>query len=164
MFTPKWDERFMRLAHHIGLWSKDRGRRFGAVVIGPDREVRAMGYNGLPRGVDDEVEERHSRENGEKYIWVAHAEANAIFNAARVGVPLKGCALYVPLFPCADCAKAIIQSGIAEVVTYEPDLLSDPVWARSFKVSKKMLEEAGVSVRIIGKVEAILVGGSEARA
>jgi len=158
MFSPKWDERFMLLAHHIGSWSKDRGRRFGAIIIGPDREVRAMGYNGLPRGVDDEVEERHSRENGEKYIWVAHAEANAIFNAARVGVPLKECVLYVPLFPCADCAKAIIQSGISEVVTYEPDITSDPVWARSFTVSARMFKEAGVSVRYIEKLAEIQQG------
>jgi len=154
----------MRLAHHIGTWSKDRGRRFGAVVIGPDREVRAMGYNGLPRGVDDEIEERHSRDNGEKYIWVAHAEANAIFNAARVGVPLKGCTLYVPLFPCADCAKAIIQSGIAEVVTYEPDIASDAVWARSFTVSAQMMRESGVRVRTMDKVEPLLVGAIEATA
>lgn len=157
MFSAKWDERFMRLAHHIGTWSKERGRRFGSVIVGPDREVRSMGYNGIPRGVEDEVEERHSREGGMKYFWAAHAEANAIFNAARVGVPVKGCVLYVPLFPCADCAKAIIQSGIAEVVTYAVTEY-DPVFSTSFDVSRRMMEEAGVKLRTISKVMDIPVG------
>ena len=157
MFSDKWDKRFMELAHHIGGWSKERGRRFGAVIVGPDREVRSMGYNGIPRGVDDEIEERHSRENGMKYFWAAHAEANAIFNAARVGVPVQGCAIYVPLFPCADCAKAIIQSGITRVVTHKPED-GDVVWQTSFAVSSKMMEEAGITIRYLDKIMDIPVG------
>lgn len=117
----KWDERFMLLAHHLAHWSIEQGRRVGTVVVGPDNEIRSTGYNGLPRGVNDAVEERHSRITGAKYIWSCHAEQNAIFNAARIGIALKGCAIYVPWFPCVECAKAIIQSGISEVVGYEPD-------------------------------------------
>ncbi len=158
MFSLKWDERFMLLAHHIGAWSKERGRRFGAVIVGPDREVRSMGYNGIPRGVEDDLEERHAVTGGAKYLWAAHAETNAIFNAARVGVPLKGCAIYVPLFPCADCAKAIIQSGIVELVTYRPEPSSEPVWAVSFEVSQKMFAEAGVRVTFLEKLAEIPVG------
>lgn len=161
MTFSKWDERFMLLAHHVGGWSKERGRKLGAVIVGPDREVRSLGYTGLPRGVNDDVESRHSRVDGEKYIWAAHAETNAIFSAARIGVCLKDCVLYVPLFPCADCAKGIIQSGIREVVTYKPDLSSEPVWARSFEVSSAMFAEAGVVVRLMPKLMDILVGEPE---
>src|SRR5580704_10834190 len=116
MFSSTWDERFMGLAHHIAHWSKESGRRVGAVVVGPDKEIRATGFNGFPRGVRDDVPERHSRETGAKYLWSSHAERNAIYNAARIGVPLKGCVMYVPWFPCVECAKAIIQAGISELV------------------------------------------------
>jgi len=143
----KWDERFMCLAEHVSTWSKDRGRHVGAVIVGPDNEIRATGYNGLPRGVNDDIEERHSKVNQEKYLWACHAESNAIFNAARVGVPVKGCRLYVTLYPCIDCTKAIIQSGIAEIITTKPDL-SDPQWGEGYKRVLIMLKEAGVIVRI----------------
>jgi deoxycytidylate deaminase len=76
----------MLLAHHLAEWSIEKGRRVGAVIVGPDNEIRSTGYNGLPRGVNDAVEERHSRITGAKYIWSCHAEQNAIFNAARIGI------------------------------------------------------------------------------
>lgn len=157
MFSEKWDYRFMALASHIGEWSKERGRRFGAVIVGPDREVRSMGYNGIPRGVEDDDESRHTRDDGMKYYWSAHAEVNAIFNAARVGIPVKGCTIYVPLFPCSDCAKAIIQSGIACVVTHRPGAI-EPVWETHFKVSSKMMEEAGIQIRYLEQKTEIPVG------
>ncbi len=144
----KWDDRFMRLAEHVSTWSKDRGRHVGAVIVGPDNEIRATGYNGLPRGVNDDVEERHSKQNQEKYLWACHAESNAIFNAARVGVPVKSCRLYATLAPCIDCTKAIIQSGIAEIITYKPDL-NDPQWGEGYKRVQIMLKEAGVKVRYL---------------
>ena len=77
----------MLLAHHLATWSIEKGRRVGTVIVGPDNEVRSTGFNGLPRGVRDDLEERHSRITGAKYIWSCHAEQNAIFNAARIGVP-----------------------------------------------------------------------------
>ena len=92
----------MLLAHHLAHWSIEKGRRVGAVIVGPDNEIRSTGYNGLPRGVNDAVEERHSRITGAKYVWSCHAEQNAIFNAARIGIALKGCAIYVPWFPCVE--------------------------------------------------------------
>jgi dCMP deaminase len=152
MITGKWDERFMLLAHHIAEWSKERGRRVGAVIVGPDKEIRSTGFNGLPRGVNDDLEERHSRETGAKYIWSSHAERNAIYNAARIGIPLKGCTMYVPWFPCVDCAKAIIQSGISELVAYEPDA-HDPKWSSEFVIVSQMLGEAGVIVRHIPRLK-----------
>ena len=142
----------MLLAHHIASWSKERGRRVGAVIVGLDKEVRSVGFNGLPRGVRDDLEERHSRETGAKYLWSSHAERNAIYNAARIGVPLKGCVMYVPWFPCVDCAKAIIQSGISELVAYEPDY-DDHKWGAEFSLVTEMLDEAKVNIRFIEKLQ-----------
>jgi dCMP deaminase len=161
MFSSKWDERFMALAHHVADWSKERGRRVGAVIVGPDKEIRSTGFNGFPRGVNDDIEARHSRETGAKYVWSSHAERNAIYNAARIGVPLKGCVMYVPWFPCVDCAKAIIQSGIAEVVAYQPDL-TDTRWGEEFAVVSDMLREAAVAVRFIPRLKDLTSGASGA--
>src|SRR4051812_9637750 len=147
----KWDERFMLLAHHLATWSIEKGRRVGAVIVGPDQAIRSTGFNGLPRGVRDDLEERHSRITGAKYIWSCHAEQNAIFNAARVGVALKGCTIYVPWFPCVECTKAIIQCGITELVAYAPDRPNSN-WAEDFSISGQMLKEANIEVRLIPRL------------
>ncbi|MGE0109319.1 MAG: cytidine/deoxycytidylate deaminase family protein [Bdellovibrionales bacterium] len=152
MDIDKWDRRFMLLAHQVATWSKETGRHVGAVIVGTDNEIVSTGYNGFPRGVRDDVPERNSKENGAKYIWSSHAERSAIYNAARIGVSLRGTKIYVPWFPCANCAIAIIQSGIAEVVAYDPDLY-DGRWASEFAISKTMFEEAGVKVRYIPKLQ-----------
>jgi dCMP deaminase len=139
-----WDDRFMALARHVGAWSKDRSTKVGCVLVGPDREVRALGYNGFPRGVDDTIELRHGRPD--KYLWTEHAERNAIYNAARVGVPIKGCVMYLPWFPCIDCARAIVQAGVVELVAMKPDL-GDKQWGAQFETSLALLHESGVSIR-----------------
>src|SRR5689334_8457570 len=95
-----WDSRFMKLAQQIATWSKDRSRQVGCVIVGPSNEIRAAGFNGFPRGVDDLNERRHTRPA--KYKWTEHAERNAIYNAARVGIPLQGSRMYLPWFPCMD--------------------------------------------------------------
>ena len=141
-----WDEKFMKLAQHIGGWSKDRGRKVGAVVVGIDNEIRSTGFNGIPRGVRDDVEARHSRETKEKYLWAAHAERNAVYNAARIGVSLKGCRMYCTLYPCVDCVIALIQSGIVELITAKPDF-NDPQWGEGYKRARVMLDEAKIKVR-----------------
>jgi dCMP deaminase len=148
MRSEKWDIRFMSLARFISNWSKERGRVVGAVIVGPDLEIRATGFNGFPRGVNDDVEARHEKESGAKYLWSSHAECNAIYNAARIGVPLKGCTIYVPWFPCVACTKAIIQCGICELVAYEPDH-TDPQWGAEFTVALDMLREASINVRFV---------------
>lgn len=153
----KWDKRFMLLAHDIAEWSKESGRRVGAVIVGPDKDVRATGFNGLPRGVNDDIPERHSRETGAKYLWSCHAERNAIYNAARAGAKVKGCSIYVPWFPCLECTKAIIQSGISRVVAYRSEE-HDPKWSEEFKIAKQMLSEADVSVEYIEKIKDLPVG------
>lgn len=145
-----WDLKFMGLAEHIATWSKDRGRKIAAVIVGPDNEIRSTGFNGIPRGVRDDLEERHSHETKEKYVWGAHAERNAIYNAARVGVPLKDCRIFSTVFPCVDCVIALIQSGIVELVTYAPNL-GDPQWGEGYKRAQMMLNEAGIKVRFLNE-------------
>jgi dCMP deaminase len=156
-FSPQWDERFMLLAHEVADWSKEKGRHVGAVVVGPDREIRTTGFNGFPRGVNDDIESRHSAETGAKYLWSSHAERNAIYNAARIGVSLKGCTIYVPWFPCVECAKAIIQSGISHMVAYHPDM-SEQKWGPEFEISVQMFSEAGVTVRYMKPLRALRSG------
>jgi len=138
-----WDTRFMRLAQHIAAWSKDRSRRVGAIIVGPDRELRAAGFNGFPKRVDDGREERYARPA--KYRWTEHAERNAIYYAARNGVALNGCTMYLPWFPCMDCARAIVQAGIVRLVCQKPDL-EDPQWGTDFAEVPQLLKEASVEV------------------
>ena len=139
-----WDGRFMRIAMEIAQWSKDRSRKIGCVIVGPKNEIRSTGYNGFPRGLDDSADYRHERPM--KYKWTEHAERNAIYNAARIGIALEGCRIYIPWFPCMDCARAIVQSGIVEMICVEPDL-SDPQWGGDFAEVPVMLRESGVRVR-----------------
>jgi dCMP deaminase len=141
-----WDRRFMDLAQHVGNWSKDRSRQVGCVVVDTDNIVRAIGYNGFPRGLDDELDERHQRPA--KYLWTEHAERNAIYAAARTGISLAGCRIYLPWFPCVDCARAIVQTGIAELIGMKPDL-ADAKWGDDFAIALEMLQEAKVAVRYL---------------
>jgi dCMP deaminase len=144
----KWDYRFMDLCDHIASWSEDPSRKVGAVIVGDENTIIATGYNGLPRGVSDEVEARFDRKDGYKYHWVEHAERNAIFNASRSGVSTNKTRLYCTLFPCSDCARAIIQSGINELVS--KSIPKDETrFAVSMAISIEMLEEAGVLVRFL---------------
>jgi dCMP deaminase len=146
----KWDKRFFQLCRLTATWSEDRRRKVGAVIVGSANEVRAIGYNGLPRGVSGEIDIRHSPEEREKYYWFEHAERNAIYNAARAGIGIAGCRLYVSLFPCSDCARGIIQSGIIQVNTFRrPEV--DVNFDRSFDVALTMFEEAHIELRIFSK-------------
>lgn len=140
-----WHQRFLSLCNHIAQWSEDRDFQVGAVVVGPDHEIRSTGYNGFPRGVSADDSRRYDRSSGEKFYWFEHAERNAIYNAARMGTPLAGTKIYVNRYPCADCARAIIQSGITAVVCPEPPEF-DGALDYSFKVSGQMLGEAGVQL------------------
>lgn len=109
-----WIDYFFNLAKTISKKSKDPSRKIGCVISGPDNEIRSTGYNGFPRNVL-ELDSRISPRK-EKLKWTEHAERNAIYNAARVGIPLKGCKIYIwGLPPCIECTRAIIQSGIVEV-------------------------------------------------
>ena len=99
----QWDRRWLDLADHVSQWSKDQSTKVGCVIVGEANQVLSLGYNGFPRGVNDTPPERHQRPA--KYKWTEHAERNALFNAARTGTNLTGAVLYVPWFPCVDCAQ-----------------------------------------------------------
>ncbi len=136
-----WEDYFMGLAHLSALRSKDPNTQVGACIIDSENKVVSIGYNGMPRGCDDR-EFPWDREGGfldTKYAFVVHAELNAILNSPR---SVKDCTLYVSLFPCNECAKAIIQSGIRKIV-YESDKYAG---TEGNIASKKMLEEAGVEL------------------
>lgn len=143
-----WTERFLGLTDHVASWSEDRDFKVGAVIVGQAREIRATGYNGLPREVSASENARLDRPSGEKFYWVGHAERNAIYNAARVGAATEACTIYVNRFPCADCARAIVQSGIARVVC-PPRPVNDGALDHSFAVSEVILREAGIALLTI---------------
>lgn len=135
-----WDEYFMGVAKLSGMRSKDPNTQVGACIVSQDNKILSMGYNGFPMGCsDDEFPwEREGEPLENKYLYSTHSELNAILNYR--GGSLEGAKLYVSLFPCNECAKAIIQSGIRTVV-YDDDKYKDtaPVMA-----SKRMFDAAGV--------------------
>lgn len=142
-----WDHRYLDVADLVASWSKDRSTKVGAVIVGEAGQILATGYNGFPRGVDDDIDERHERPH--KYAWTEHAERNAIYNAARSGVPLIGSTLYVPWHPCADCSRGVIQSGIGSVFM-ATGVMPDR-WRVSCEIGAEMFLEAGVEVDWIGR-------------
>lgn len=139
-----WDEKFLGLCEHIATWSKDRSTQVGAVIVNNRKKVISLGYNGFPIGFDDDVEERHGRP--QKYQYTEHAERNAIYSAAELGVSVKDCTMYLSWFPCPDCARAIIQSGISRLVYKHIDF-NDERWGDGFKKSWEMLSECGVTLQ-----------------
>ncbi|WP_166416585.1 deoxycytidylate deaminase [Cochlodiniinecator piscidefendens] len=142
-----WDKRFFDLSELVSTWSEDTSRKVGVVIVGSANQILSTGYNGLPRGVLGTEAIRYSKENGEKYFWFEHAERNAIFNAARSGVALENATLYSTLFPCAECARAIVQSGITTLKTFEAPM-EDHTYKHSFEKSKIILAEAGVKTEV----------------
>lgn len=138
-----WDEYFMGIAILSAKRSKDPSTQVGACIVNKKNRIVGTGYNGLPAGCsdDDFPWDKHGDFLETKYPYVCHAELNAILN--NIGMDLAGCRIYTALFPCNECSKAIIQSGISEVV-----YLSDKYEATdAAKASKRMLENAGVLCR-----------------
>lgn len=143
----KWPKYFRNIASQVKTKSKDQYTQIGAVIVGPDNEIVSTGYNSFPRGIDDTVQERQERP--EKYFWFEHAERNAIYNAARIGVSTKGCTMYLTCdIPCADCARGIINAGITKIVCnpYAEGGGKGPQWVESIRRSMIMFDEAGVKV------------------
>lgn len=136
-----WDDYFMGLAHLSAKRSKDPSTQVGAVIVTEEHRVVGIGYNGFPNGCDDDVFPwaREGEFTQTKYPFVVHAELNAILNSNQ---QCRGCTLYVSLFPCNECAKAIIQSGIKKIV-YECDKYAE---TEGVIASKKMLRAAGVEL------------------
>lgn len=136
-----WDEYFMGVALLASKRSKDPNTQVGACIVGTDNIIISTGYNGLPKGCSDDDYSWDREGEDTKYKYVVHAELNAILNAS--GKPLAGSRIYVALFPCNECAKAIIQSGISEVV-YLDDKYDGTA---ENSASKRMLASAGVKCR-----------------
>ena len=135
-----WDEYFMGVAALSAMRSKDPNTQVGACIVSPEHKILSMGYNGFPLGCSDDefTWEREGEDN--KYFYSTHSELNAILNYR--GGSLEGATIYVTLFPCNECAKAIIQSGIRTLV-YDSDKYADTAMV---KASKKMLKAAGVQI------------------
>ena len=138
-----WDEYFMGVAMLSGMRSKDPNTQVGACIVSPDHKILSMGYNGLPIGCSDDefpwCREGDPLEN--KYFYTTHSELNAILNYR--GGSLKGAKLYVSLFPCNECAKAIIQSGIKTVIYDDDKYANTP----GNICSRRMFDAAGVEYR-----------------
>lgn len=148
-----WDEYFMGVAILAAQRSKDPSTQVGACIVDTDNRILSTGYNGFPKGCSDDVFpwNRDESEGETKYQYVVHGELNAILNAS--GKNLTGAIVYVGLFPCNECAKAIIQSGIKEVV-----YLSDKYHNTAAMIaSRKMLDAAGVKYRQIQPTKASIV-------
>ena len=136
-----WDEYFMGVALLAGKRSKDPNTQVGACIVDENNIILSTGYNGFPYGCSDDTFPWEREGDDTKYKYVVHAELNAILNAN--GKLLKGAKLYVDLFPCNECAKAIIQSGIKEVVY----LYDKYATTAETLASKRMLESSGVKTR-----------------
>jgi dCMP deaminase len=142
----KWNQRWLSLAHEVASWSKDRVK-VGAVLADHNRNPRGFGYNGIPRGLDDTNPSRQTKPL-KNWYW-EHAERNVIYACSRNGISCDDCTMYVTHFPCTDCARAIIQSGITQVVVdaecMDPSGVFYPRWQDQIQESQRMFDEAGVS-------------------
>jgi len=142
----EWDDYFMSMVYLIASKSKDERTHIGALIVGPDKEIKSTGYNSFVRRLKDDLPKR--QEKPEKYYWFEHAERNAIYNATLIGASLKGCKMYTNGIPCMDCARGVVQSGILEVIV-------DKKWNESnegedlehSKRTIQMFEEVGVNLR-----------------
>ena len=140
-----WDEYFMSIAKLSSMRSKDPSTQVGACIVGHDNRILSIGYNGAPNGFDDTKFpwDREGDMLNTKYAYVCHGEMNAILNYRGARKDLENAKLYVDLFPCNECAKLIIQSGIKEIY-YICDKYKD---TDGVKASKKMLSECGVKYK-----------------
>jgi len=148
-----WNEYFMGIAFLSAKRSKDPNTQVGACIVNNNKVIQGIGYNGFPRGCDDTSFpwNREGATLDTKYPYVVHAELNAILNSG--GENLTGSSIYVALFPCNECAKAIIQSGIKEVIYLSDKYSEEDI----FKASRKMLETAGVKLKQLDLKEKKLI-------
>lgn len=149
--ADRWHRHFLELCLVHLKMSKDPNTQVGSVIVGPDREVRSTGFNGFPRGILDTPERLNDREA--KLQLIVHAEMNAVLAAARVGVPLKGCTLYLAASdssgmvwggpPCTRCTVEIIQAGIKNIVSFAPTTITK--WREDIGLAKSLLAEADIN-------------------
>ncbi|MGA2116598.1 MAG: dCMP deaminase family protein [Bryobacteraceae bacterium] len=144
---PGWDQYYLDICKVVAQRSKDPNTQIGSVIVGPNHEIRSTGYNSFPRGIRDDVPERLARPA--KYLWIEHAERNAICNAARAGTATEGCTIYVEIMPCMDCARAVVQAGIVQVVISAQRMsqYSSQYYDEHFGMVETLFAEAKVVVR-----------------
>ena len=143
----EWNHRYLKLAYEVGSWSKDPSKKIGAIAVGAKGQVLAQGYNGFPRGIRHSSKRLNDREL--KYKYVVHAEMNLIYNASYNGTSLDGSTVYVTGLPvCSECAKGLIQVGVQQVIMPKQDDTPEK-WKESFKLTKELFEEAGISWQFI---------------
>lgn len=135
----KWDKRFLELAEHISLWSKDPSTKVGSIITDGGNRIVSVGYNGLPAYVQDDEEVLNNRE--EKYKFIIHAEMNALLTAAK---DVVGYTIYTyPFLPCPNCASMLIQAGIMRVVSYK---CVNEQWMDRLSDSKRVFSKADIEV------------------
>lgn len=139
--------KYLEIARAVAKLSKDQSTQVGALVLGSSNEIRALGYNGAPRGCAADEDARAARP--EKYYWFSHAELNAITNAARIGTPLDNCVLVVTHPPCMDCARAIIQAGIKAVIYPTPTAEFASRWHEHADRTARLFKECDIEVIVL---------------
>jgi dCMP deaminase len=138
-----WDDYFMTMVYLVAMRSKDQNTHIGAIAVDDLNIVKSAGYNSFVRGINDEVSERQVAP--EKYFWMEHAERNLIYNAQT---NLRGCRVYTNGIPCMDCARALVQVGIKEVIVDKVwDANNSNKWSEHAKRSIEMFQEAKINVR-----------------
>lgn len=142
----EWNEYFLNIVEQIKLKSKDESTQVGALIVNDENTIVSTGYNSFPRGLNDNIKERQERPI--KYYYIEHAERNAIFNAARLGVSTKDTNIYLTSgLPCTDCARAIINSGIKRIYCKKNCTTKNKEkWFESQQIALEMLNECGVDV------------------
>ena len=142
--------KYMAVATSIGALSKDQSTKVGAIALNDDNIILAVGYNGFPRGVNDDPARYADRET--KYKLISHAEQNLVAQAAYAGVSLKGATVILSgLYPCSSCAKSLIQAGIKRIISPPPDI--NPRWSEDAKWSKILFDEASVKIIYVEKAD-----------
>lgn len=169
-----WHTYFINMAQLVSLKSKDSSTKVGCVIVGPEKQILATGFNGFPRGVLETEEEAFHNGNyavedevkylksisdrwvrPTKYLWVEHAERNAIYNAARHGIQLRDATAYLnwaPI-PCPDCARCFIQSGITTIIGPDRPFAGKGNWESINSASLPMLNEAGIKMLTIPNIQ-----------
>ena len=140
--TDNFNQKMLNLAKQQSLYSPDPSTKVGCVIYTKKQEI-IRSYNNFPIGIKD----LHERlERPEKYNWIEHAERNAIYIAAKKGISLENSTMFLNWYPCIDCARAIIQSGISELVCENEPNYNDERWGDQFKIVTKLLNEANIKV------------------
>jgi len=139
---------YYQLAYQMAeIFSKDPSCRVGCILLAPrSYQILSMGYNGMPRSINENIPERWIRPT--KYQLIEHAERNALYNACRHGTPLEGSLAVITMFPCFDCARGLIQSGINTVISHQPEH-KRARWGETWKVARGLLEEAGIEIILL---------------